>query len=221
MTLPDQEWKPRGGAVAAALRLVLRLCQDGLRWIGRCLFGVLNVLLALLVLFEEWGWEPLVELVGRLRRFRPWMLFEHWVEGLPPYPALAVLALPSLAIVPVKLLAVYFLARGYFIAAAVVLGTAKVVGTAFIGRLFVLTKPSILHIGWCAAIYNTVVPWQEALFAYIRGTWIWRMGRVVKWRLKRLARSARQRLKGWRHAIGDGLAQFWANVKWSSTRRAK
>ena len=83
----------------------------GVRLLGRGAMHVLSVLLALLVLFEEWGWQPLVALVGRLRRLEVWARFEHWIEGLPPYPALAVLGLPSLAIVPVKLLALFSRAR--------------------------------------------------------------------------------------------------------------
>ena len=178
--------------------IALRLCRDGVRWIGRGALSVLNLILALLVLFEEWGWQPLVKLVGRLRQFSPWARFERWVEALPPYPALIVLALPSLVILPVKLAAVYFLARGEFIAAAVVLGAAKVVGTAFIGRLFVLTKPAILRIGWAAALYNTIIPWQEAIFARIRETWLWRASRMVKRRVRRIAERLQPRWQVWR-----------------------
>lgn len=194
------------------LRNLLRICRTGLRWTGRAAMSVLNLVLALLVLFEEWGWQPLVHLVGRLRQFKPWLRFEHWVEGLPSYPALIVLALPSLAIVPIKLIAVFLFAHGDFIAAALVLGAAKVVGTAFVGRLFILTKPAILRIGWVAALYNTIVPWQEAMFAYLRATWVWRMGRVVKWRVRRLAALLWRRSKGWRQAAADRLALMWAAV---------
>lgn len=177
----------------------------GVRLLGRGAMHVLSVLLALLVLFEEWGWQPLVALVGRLRRLEVWARFEHWIEGLPPYPALAVLGLPSLAIVPVKLLAVYLLARGDLVAAALVLGAAKVVGTAFIGRLFVLTKPAILRIGWAAALYDTIIPWRDAMFARIRATWLWRIGRVVKRRVDLLIAAARSQLGRWRADVADWL----------------
>jgi hypothetical protein len=170
----------------------------GVRLLGRGAIYVLNLVLALLVLFEEWGWQPLVALVGRLRRLTVWARFEYWIEGLPPYPALVVLGLPSLAIVPVKLLAVYLLARGDFVAAALVLGAAKVVGTAFVGRLFVLTKPAILRIGWAAALYDTIIPWRDAMFARIRATWLWRMGRVVKRRVDLLIAAVRSQLAIWR-----------------------
>ncbi len=39
-----------------------------------------------------------------------------------------------------------------------------------------------MQIGWFQRAYDFFVPWQEALFAWIRGSWIWRYGRVVKWR---------------------------------------
>ena len=51
---------------------------------------VLKALLALIVIFEEWGWEPLAALMARLGRLRPWALAEAWVAALPPYAALVV-----------------------------------------------------------------------------------------------------------------------------------
>src|SRR3569833_1476710 len=60
---------------------------------------LLNVLLALLLLFEEWGWRPLSNLLAKLARFRPWALLELWIAALPPYGALAALAVPSAVII--------------------------------------------------------------------------------------------------------------------------
>ncbi|MES0385568.1 MAG: hypothetical protein ABUJ98_13400, partial [Hyphomicrobium sp.] len=36
------------------------------------LIGALKVLAALIVIFEEWGWRPLSNLLGQLARFRVW-----------------------------------------------------------------------------------------------------------------------------------------------------
>lgn len=179
-----------------------------MRGIARAALSVLNLVLALIILFEEWGWQQLVNLVARLRQFSPWARFEGWIEALSPYPALIVLALPSLAILPIKLLAVYFLARGDLLAAAVVLGAAKLIGTAFIGRLFVLTRPAILRISWVAAFYNTIVPWQEAMFASLRATWLWRASRVVQRRVRQFIASLRQQWEIWRN-IAAGRLGSW------------
>lgn len=151
---------------------------------------VLNVLLALLLLFEEWGWRPLSNLLAQLARFRIWALVELWIAGLPPYAALLTLAIPSAILIPAKLFGVYLLALGHIVSATFVLIAAKIASTALIARLFLLTKPALMQIGWFKAAYDAFVPWQEALFEWIRGSMVWRYGRVVKWRVRNLMRRA-------------------------------
>src|SRR5204863_7362458 len=48
----------------------------------------LEVLLALVIVFEEWGWRPLADLLGRLARWRPWAAVEALIIRLPHYAAL-------------------------------------------------------------------------------------------------------------------------------------
>lgn len=105
------------------LRLPLRLLESLLGW-----------LLALLILFEEWGWEPLQRLMAAIGR-RPGL---RWIEGairrLPPYGALALFALPTLMLVPVKLGALWLIGQGHVVSGAVVIIVAKLVGTAVVTR---------------------------------------------------------------------------------------
>ena len=156
---------------------------------------VLNVLVALILLFEEWGWRPLSALVAQLARFRLWALAELWIAGLPPYGALVTLAVPSTIIIPAKLLGVYFLATGHFLTAAAVIVLAKLAGTALIARIFMLTKPALMQIGWFARAYHAFLPWQEALFSRIRESWAWRYARVFKWRARNFAKRT---IAAWR-----------------------
>jgi hypothetical protein len=75
------------------------------RWPLRLVQTLIGWVLALLILFEEWGWEPLQRLlayIGELPGFR-WM--EDVLRRLPPYAALAVFLVPTLLLLPVKLLA--------------------------------------------------------------------------------------------------------------------
>jgi hypothetical protein len=143
----------------------------------------LNILVALILLFEEWGWRPLSNLLAWLARFRLWAMAEQLIASLPPYAALLVLAVPSGVLIPAKLIGVYMFATGHFFLAAVVIVLAKITSTALIARLFLLTKPALMQIPWFARAYEAFVPWQEALFARIRASWVWRYGRVVKWRV--------------------------------------
>lgn len=142
----------------------------------------LNVLAALILLFEEWGWRPLSNLIARLARFPLWAAVEGWIAGLPPYGALATLAVPSTILIPAKFFGVYLLVTGHVITAAVVIVLAKIASTALIARIFLLTKPQLLQIGWFRSAYEVFVPWQEALFVHIRASWVWRYARVLRWR---------------------------------------
>jgi len=105
------------------------------------------------------------------------------------------LGIPTAVLVPAKLFGVYLLALGHVLTAAVVLIAAKIASTALIARIFLLTKPALMQIGWFQRAYDYFVPWQEALFAWIRGSWVWRYGRVVKWRVSNAMRRAWKRLR--------------------------
>lgn len=155
----------------------------------------LQVLAALILLFEEWGWRPLVEALAYLARFRLWARMEQAIAGLPPYGALAALAVPTSLLFPLKFVALYLLAAGQVIAAGLLFAGAKIASTALIARIFMLTKPALMRIGWFAAAYNVVMPWKEALFAWIRASWVWRYGRMLKTRVRIGIKRAWVRLK--------------------------
>jgi hypothetical protein len=164
-----------------------------------------EVLLALIVLFEEWGWRPLANLLARLGRWRPWAMLESAIADLPPYLALIVFALPTALFFPLKLLAFYFIAKGQAILATAVFALAKVLGTALVARIFQLTQPALMRIAWFAWAYNLFVPWKDALFAKIRATWAWRYGRIVKARVKKAAAAAWARAKPSIIAIAEDI----------------
>jgi len=180
-------------AVQRARRAAVRT-RDGLRALWRPIRTsagfVLQVLAALILLFEEWGWRPLVDALAVLARFRIVASLELAIAGLPPYGALAVLALPTSILIPLKLLAVYLVANGQVLAAGLLFVGAKIASTALIARLFLLTRPALMRIGWFAAAYGVVMPWKEALFARIRASWAWRYGRMLKTRVRLEVRRA-------------------------------
>lgn len=155
----------------------------------------LQVLLALVLLFEEWGWRPLAAALAWLARFRLWARVELFIAGLPPYGALLALALPTSILFPLKLLSIYLLGHGRIFAAGLLFVGAKIASTALIARLFLLTKPALMQIAWFAAIYNWIMPWKEALFETIRQSWAWRYGRMLKNRVRLEVKQAWQRVK--------------------------
>ena len=154
------------------------------------LIAALNVLTAIIVIFEEWGWRPLSNLLEELARYRVWARAELWIAGLPPYGAFVALAIPSAILFPAKLIGVYLLAIGQVVTATALLIAAKLASTALIARIFILSKPALMQIEWFSRAYNVFLPWQEAMFAWLRSSWAWRYGRVLKRQVKNFARRA-------------------------------
>jgi hypothetical protein len=196
---------PKGLAPVAPLRQALLVAR-------RVLKHALELLLALILLFEEWGWRPLADLIGRLARFPLWARMEAQIAALPPYGALFAFLLPVALVFPLKVMALYLVATGHLISATVLLLAAKVAGTAVLARVFTLTQPQLMRVGWFATLYNTVMPWKEALFAHIRATPVWRYGRLMKARAKmaagRLLRQVRPRLA----LLRAEAVQFWRQI---------
>lgn len=175
--------------------------------------GVLNLLLALVLLFEEWGWKPLQAALAWLARFRLVARIEALIAGLPPYPSLAVFALPTTILFPVKIGALWLLAGGHVLTAGALLAGAKIVSTALVARIFTLTKPALMQIGWFARAYAWFVPWKEALFARVRESFAWRYGRMVKARVKQVLRRQleywRPRMRAVYQRLKDRAATMW------------
>ncbi len=170
-----------------ALRQILRTAWGIARG---PIIAALQVLAALIVLFEEWGWKPLSELLARLANFGPIAILERRIAGLGPYGALVVFVLPTTFLLPLKFLAMWLLAQGQVWAASGLFIGAKIASTALVARIFTLTKPALMQLGWFARAYNRFVPWKDALFAQIRSSWVWRYGRMVKTRVRLEAKQA-------------------------------
>jgi hypothetical protein len=155
-----------------------------LRAAGRGLRHLAVGLLALLILFEEWGWEPLQRALIRLGRLPAMRRIEARIARLSPGPALAALLLPTLGLLPVKLLALWLIARGAALAGLLVIVVAKLVGTAVLAWVFALTQPALMRMPWFAAGYRRWYAWKESLLAWVRASWAWRTGRALKRRLR-------------------------------------
>lgn len=177
---------------------------------------ILNILAALVLLFEEWGWRPLSDLLARLAKYRPWAAIERGVASLPPYPSLLVFAAPTALLLPLKFVALWLLARGMVASAAALFLGAKIVSTALVARIFLLTKPALMRIPWFARSYGWLMPWKDQLFAIIRASWIWRYGRLIKARTKSaLARgwvAMRPQVKATYSRVREAATAAWRRI---------
>jgi hypothetical protein len=164
-----------------------------LRGLGRGLRAGFTGLLALLILFEEWGWEPLQRVLARLGRLPLLRQIEGLISRLPPPAALALFLLPTLFLLPIKLAALGLMARGQPLLGALVIVVAKLVGTAIVARLFTLTRPALMQLAWFARLYLRWASWKAALLLRVRASWAWRTARAVK-------RLVRQRWARWQRS---------------------
>jgi hypothetical protein len=159
-----------------------------MHWLRRLLRNTLLAFVAFILLFEEWGWEPLAALLAKLARLPLWARVERRIEALPPWGAVALFALPALALLPVKLLALFLIGRGNALMGVVVLLTAKVLGTAILARLFTLTQPALMRLAWFARWYPRWKTWKDGVIAQVRRSAPWQAG--LRWNARARAQWA-------------------------------
>ncbi|HEU6455560.1 MAG TPA: hypothetical protein VN201_08845 [Roseateles sp.] len=162
-----------------------------LKWFFTPLRWLFRVVFALLILFEEWGWEPLRRAFALLARLPVIRQVEALLRRLPPRWAFVVLVLPSMLILPIKLLAVWLVARGKVALGVGVILAAKVGGTALLAWLFQLIQPALMQLPWFARFYARWTAWKAELLAWVRASAVWRTARAIKLRVKRLFRRGR------------------------------
>jgi len=140
---------------------------------------VAGFLLALVILFEEWGWDQLQALAERVGRWPPLAWLERRIRALPPHVALAVFFVPALALLPVKIGALWLIGTGHAMLGLALVVVAKGVGTALLARLFALTRPALMRLAWFADLHTRWTAWKQALMAQLRASWAWQRAREL------------------------------------------
>jgi len=151
-----------------------------------------TALLVPLLLFEEWGWEPLAALMARLARLPLWARLENQLRQLPPWGALLAFFVPVLLLLPVKVLALFLFGRGHAATALTVLVLAKLVGTAIVARIFQLVERPLMRIPWFARWYPRWKAWKDRVLTVVRQSRPWRIVRALKGRIARGWRRFRE-----------------------------
>ena len=140
---------------------------------------------AIIILLEDWLWEPLhalARLIGRLPVLRR---FEAWMATLPPKGALAMFLTPTVILFPFKILALAAFARGmYAVGLGVAIG-AKIVGTALVARIFTVCKPVLLTVPWFARTYAWVGMVRERTQAFLRATPVYKAVKALSAAVRR------------------------------------
>lgn len=156
-----------------------------LRSLLRPLNWLLSWLIALVVVFEEWGWVPLMRFAGAFARLPPVARLERRIASLPPRAALMVFLTPTLPLLPIKLVALWLIGHGDIWFGLLVIVAAKIAGTALVARLFMLTRPQLMQMEWFANLYARWGAFKERLIAMARASSAWRLARAIKARVRR------------------------------------
>jgi hypothetical protein len=150
-----------------------------------------EAVLALIVMFYEWGWTSLARVFDWIAKLRAWAWIEARIAGLPPYAALFVFVLPTVLFLPVKLLAFWFIAHGQKLAGTALIVAAKLLGTAIVARLFKLTQPTLMRLSWFAALYTRFKRWKDQWMTLIRASYAWRSAQRLRIKLRGMIARAR------------------------------
>jgi hypothetical protein len=158
----------------------------------RTLRGIVTLPLAIWIFLEEWVWDEMLAFMAWVGKLPPIHWAELQITKLPPYAALIAFVIPGAILLPFKLAAFWLIAHGHSIYGLWVFVIAKIIGTAFLARIFSLTKPALLTIGWFRRAYLALTAWKERLYAYVRSLPAYQ-------RLRESARTIKLAIKAWWH----------------------
>ncbi|MBX9346749.1 hypothetical protein K5M36_06565 [Chromobacterium vaccinii] len=171
----------------------------------RAMTWPLALLLAAIIVFEEFAWDELAAALARLGRWPPFAALERWVAGRSPRVALALFLAPALALLPVKLAALFLIEQGHALLGLAVILLAKLGGTALVAWLFTLTRPALMSVPWFVRWHQRFERLRAWVFERLRASLPWRWARLAKMRARRfwsrpspLARLARRLAGRWR-----------------------
>lgn len=168
----------------------------GTQRVLRSLFNIsLGPALALVLIFEEWGWEPLQRVMARLARLPLWRRVELQISRLPPYGALLVFCVPAVLLFPIKLLALYWIGNGHTVLGLALVLAAKMLGTAAVAWLFALTHPTLMRLAWFAKLYGRWKPWKDTLIARVKATPPWRAMQAAVGHMRAVLRRLRDHMR--------------------------
>jgi hypothetical protein len=150
--------------------------------------------LAALLLFEEWGWERLASVLAWFGRLPGLRWIESRIRHLPPYASLALFLIPVLTLLPVKLLALYWLGHGHTALGIGVIIAAKVGGTAITARLFMLTQATLMQLAWFARWFARWMRFKTRVLSQVRASAAWQQWLAGKARVTQAWHQLRDKL---------------------------
>lgn len=163
-----------------------------MKTLKRLLLLPLTWLMAIVFLIEEAIWDWTARLMAKLGAMRLVHAIETRITALPPRWALVAFLLPSLILIPAKLIGLHAIADGHLLIGSGVFILAKLLGMALFSRIFNLTRPALLQLAWFARLYNWVMYYRNRIHTYLDD---WPAYQLIKLRIKVLAAALRSVFK--------------------------
>lgn len=143
---------------------------------------------ALVFLIEEAIWDWTAKLMARLGALRFIHAVEQRIAALHPRWALFTFLLPSLILVPAKLIGLHAIAAGHWLVGSGIFILAKLAGMALFSRIFNLSRPALMQIGWFAQLYDKVMYYRNRIHDYLAR---WPAYQRVKQHIRTLAATVK------------------------------
>jgi hypothetical protein len=154
-----------------------------LKELKRLLLLPLTWLTAIVFLIEEAIWDWTAKLMARLGATRLVRAIETRITALPPRWAVVAFLLPSLVLIPAKLVGLHAIAGGHWLLGSSVFIIAKLLGMALFSRIFNLTRPALMQLAWFERLYNAVMHYRNRIHAYLDN---WPAYQRIKLRIRTL-----------------------------------
>jgi hypothetical protein len=138
-----------------------------LKKLKRLLMVPLTWLVAIVFLIEEAIWDWTAKLMARLGAMRLVHAIEKRIAAMLPRWALVTFLLPSLILIPAKLIGLHAIADGHLFIGSGVFILAKLLGMALFSRIFNLTRPALMQLGWFVRLYEFVMYYRNRIHTYL------------------------------------------------------
>ncbi len=138
---------------------------------------------AIVFLIEEAIWDWTAAWMAKLGAVRFVHALERRITALHAHWALFAFLLPSLILVPAKLLGLHAMASGHWLVGGGVFILAKIAGMALFSRIFNLTRPALMQLAWFARLYERVMYYRNCIHAYLAN---WQAYQIIKQRIHAL-----------------------------------
>ena len=126
---------------------------------------ILIVFVSLWIMFEDWVWDSILALMGKIGRLKIVNRFETFLARQNPYLSLSIFLFPFLIMLPAKIYGIYLVAEGKTLRGLLIFVLAKVFITALITRLFFVSKDKLMQIQQFAASYYWVTEKKAWLYS--------------------------------------------------------